>query len=278
MKLLTYGYKIFRYDQLVVFKDKETGRYTCVWNDAEALKACIDENNIYVGFNSKFYDQYIIKAICCDFSSEEIKAVNDYIIAGNQGWQYPGFEGLYFKFNNVDIKDDMQAGLSLKAIEGHLGMDIRESTVPFDIDRPLTEDEKRETEFYCKHDVDTTEMLINLRMDYLKNKINLGRMAGIDEVKALGMTNAKLTAAMLKASKKPHNDERKYIYPDNLRKEYIPKEVFEFFDRMYDENLSNDEVFKGKSNLMIGNCPVTIGFGGIHGAIPNYFWEEVIEV
>lgn len=97
-------------------------------------------------------------------------------------------------------------------------MSVKESSVPFDIDRPLTPEEKAETEFYCKHDVDTAERLIDIRKDYLKNKINLGRLAGLDEVKAMGMTNAKLTAAMLKATKKPHDDERKYVYPDNLRK------------------------------------------------------------
>ncbi|MFR8209651.1 hypothetical protein [Hominenteromicrobium sp.] len=82
-------------------------------------------------------------------------------------------------------------------------MSVKESSVPFDIDRPLTPEEKAETEFYCKHDVDTAERLIDIRKDYLKNKINLGRLAGLDEVKAMGMTNAKLTAAMLKATKKP---------------------------------------------------------------------------
>ena len=59
--------------------------------------------------------------------------------------------------------------LSLKAIEGHLGLSVQESTVPFDIDRPLTEEERRETEFYCDHDVDTAERLIDIRKDYLKN-------------------------------------------------------------------------------------------------------------
>ena len=234
----------------------------------------LDDSCIYVGFNSKHYDQFIIKAICADFTPEEIKRVNDFIIGGGQGWQCPQLEGIYFQFPNVDIRDDTQQGLSLKAIEGHLGMSIKESSVPFDIDRPLTAAERAETEFYCKHDVDTAEKLIDIRKDYLQNKANLGRMAGIDEVKALGMTNAKLTAAMLKATKKEHNDEREYVYPSNLRREYIPEEVFEFFDRLYDKSISDEEIFKSKLKLMIGECPVTLGFGGIHGAIPNFFWEE----
>lgn len=274
MRIVSYDCEVFAYNWLVVLKDKETGTYTRIWDDNEALEACLDDETIYIGFNSKHYDQYIIKAIAADLSPQEIKQVNDFIIAGGQGWQCPLLDGIYFNFNNVDIRDDTQMGLSLKAIEGHLGMSVKESSISFDIDRPLTEDEKRETEFYCDHDVDTTEKLIDIRKDYLKNKINLGRLAGLDEVKAMGMTNAKLTAAMLKATKKPHDDERKYVYPDNLRREYIPLEVFAFFDRMYDETIPDSELFKGKFNLMIGECPVTLGYGGIHGAIPNFFWEE----
>ena len=153
-------------------------------------------------------------------------------------------------------------------------MSVEETSVSFDIDRPLTEEELKETVFYCKHDVDTTAKLVELRKNYLKSKIDIGKLAGIDEVKAMGMTNAKLTAALLQGSKKPHDDERQYQYPDNLKRELIPPEVFEFFDRMKDPNLSDKEVFSSKIEISIGDCPVTIGYGGIHGAIPNYMWKE----
>lgn len=274
MRLIVYDVEVFCEDWLVVFKDTETGKYTIVHNDNEELKQCITEDNIYVGFNSKHYDQFIIKAICCGFVPQEVKAVNDYLIGGGQGWEYPALRDFFFRFNNVDIKDDMQMGLSLKAIEGHLGLSVEESTVPFDINRTLTEDELKETAKYCMHDVDTTERLVELRKDYLKNKINLGKLAGLSDVKAMGMTNAKLTAALLKASAQPHNDERKYQYPENLLREYIPQEVFGFFDKMYNPEISDKELFSGKLELFIGECPVTIGYGGIHGAIPNFIWEE----
>lgn len=274
MRLITYDCEVFAYDFLVTFKDKETGKYTCIWNDNEAVKACLNEDSIYVGFNSKHYDQFILKAIVCGFIPQEVKQVNDFIIGGGQGWECPMLKDFYFRFNNVDVKDDMQMGLSLKAIEGHLGMSVQETTVAFDLDRPLTEEERRETEFYCKHDVDTTEKLVDLRKDYLKNKANIGKLAGIDEVRAMGMTNAKLTAALLKASPQKHDDEREYVYPDNLRREFIPQEVFDFFDRMHDPEISDKELFSSKLEINVGECPVTLGFGGIHGAIPNFFWSE----
>lgn len=274
MKIVTYDCEVFSHDWIVVFKDKETGIFTVVHNDNEALRSCISEDAIYIGFNSKHYDQYIIKGICADFSPQELKQLNDYIINGNQGWQYPLLNGFYFSFNNVDIRDDTQQGLSLKAIEGHMGISIQETEVDFNLDRPLTQEELDQTIFYCKHDVDATEKLTEIRKDYLKNKINLGRMAGLTDTKAMAMTNGKLTAAMLKATAQKHDDERQYVYPDNLRREYIPQEVFDFFDRMYDPNISDAEYFKSKLEISVGECPVTIGFGGIHGAIPNYFWSE----
>jgi len=277
MRIITYDVECFKYDWIVVFKDKETGTYTVIHNDNEAFKQAMNEDTIYVGFNSKFYDQYIAKGVMCDFTPPELKSLNDYIIRGEQGWQYPLFNGVHWSFNNVDIRDDMQVGLSLKAIEGHLGLPIRESNVDFNIDRPLTKEEIEETITYCKWDVDTTEKLIDLRKDYLKNKIQVGNIAGISETKALSMTNAKLTAAILKATRKEHNDERDYKYPENLKRGYIPKEVFAFFDRLQDKSIPSDVIFSEKLELTIGECPITIGYGGIHGAIPNYIFEETGE-
>ena len=80
MRLISYDCEVFAYDWLVVFKDKETGQRTRIWNDNEALKMALSEDGIYVGFNSKHYDQFIIKAIAAGFTPQEIKQVNDYII------------------------------------------------------------------------------------------------------------------------------------------------------------------------------------------------------
>jgi hypothetical protein len=172
--------------------------------------------------------------------------------------------------------DDVQMGLSLKAIEGHLGMSIEESEVDFNLDRPLTQEELKLTTMYCIHDVDATEKITDLRKDYLNNKIYLGGLKGIEPTKALAMTNAKLTAAYLDARRaREYDDEREYKYPSNLCREYIPQEVFDFFDRLYDKSIPDEELFKSKLNIEVGGCPVTLGFGGIHGAIPFHQEEEI---
>jgi hypothetical protein len=276
MRWFTYDTETFAHDFIVIFKDKETGEYAVFHNDNLAVKEFISEDAIYCGFNTKHYDQYIIKAICAGFSPEEVKQVNDWIIGGGQGWECPLLDGLFFRFNNVDIMDDMQMGLSLKAIEGHLGMSIEETEVDFNLDRPLAEEELALTIKYCKHDVDATEKVTDIRKNYLKNKIYLGGLKGIEPTKALAMTNAKLTAAYLDARRDiEFNDEREYKYPDNLRREYIPQEVFNFFNQLYDKSIPDDDLFKRKLNITVGECPVTLGFGGIHGAIPFHQEEEI---
>ena len=274
MKWYTYDAEVFKHDFIVVFKDKQTGEYAVFHNDNEGVRDFITDDAIYCGFNTKHYDSHIIKAICAGFSPEEVKQVNDWIIAGNQGWQCPLLEGVWFKFNNVDIFDDVQKGLSLKAIEGHLGMNIEETEVDFNLNRPLTTEEILLTIKYCKHDVDATEKLTELRKDYLLNKLHLGRQKGIPDAKALAMTNAKLTALYLDARKREYTDEREYKYPDNLRREYIPQEVFDFFDRLQDKTIPDDELFKSKIAIDLGKCKGVIGFGGIHSAIPNFIWRE----
>lgn len=263
--------EVFAFDWLFVFKDLDSGEYTVIHNDNEAVKSFMENDPLLAGFNNKHYDQFILKAVLSDATPEQIKELNDYVIVhGEIGWQHPLVRDCKVYFEQFDLFDDCQAGLSLKAIEAHLGMDIRESEVDFNIDRPLTEEELEETIFYCKHDVDATEKLYHLRKNYIENKLMLGRIKGIPDNRALYMTNAKLTAAYLDAVPKEHDDEREYVYPDNLLREYIPEDVFSFFNRIYDHSLSDEEVFKSKLNFKIGDCEVTIAYGGIHGAIPCY--------
>ena len=271
MKWFTYDTEVFKHDFIIGFKDKETGEYYHFHNDNEGVRDFVTDDAVYCGFNSKGYDQHIIKAIVAGFSPEEVKQVNDWIIAGRQGWECPLLDGIFYRFNNVDIMDDMQMGLSLKAIEAHLFLPIEETEVDFNIDRPLTQEEIKLTIAYNKADLDATERVTELRKDYLLNKLHLGRQKGIPDAKALAMTNAKLTALYLDAHRtKEYTDEREYQYPTNLRREYIPQEVFDFFDRLHDNSIPDDELFSSKLKFQMDEGECVLGMGGIHMGIPNY--------
>lgn len=276
MRLIVYDFEVFAHDWIVDFKDTETGVHTTIHNDNDALLECLHDDCIYIGFNSKHYDQFITKAVANGFTPEQIKQINDYLIKGGRGWEYAPLGEYYFRFNNVDIRDDVQMGLSLKAIEGHLGMNIKESDVPFDIDRPLTEEELAQTIHYCRHDVDATHELTNLRADYLKTKKNLGKRAGIDEVKSLAATNAKLTAMMLRAEKKEWDDGRDYVYPENLDLSVIPQPILGFFDTIHDKSIPDEELFKTSLEIEIGGMLCKYAWGGVHGSLTTYH-EEATE-
>ena len=90
-------------------------------------------NDIWVGFNCRDYDQYILKAILCGFNPKE---VNDWIIVKDRkGWE---FSSLLRKYP-LNLFDTMpNPPVSLKALEAFMGKNIHETSVPFDIDRKLT--------------------------------------------------------------------------------------------------------------------------------------------
>lgn len=277
MTTIVFDCEVFAHDWLFVFKahnSEDANPYHIFHNDAEGVKEFIKARPLLCGFNVKGYDSHVLRAVCDDWTNPQIKALNDWIIGGKNGWEYPGIREARVYFDYFDLMDDMQMGLSLKAIEGHLGMDIRESTVSFDLDRPLTEDELAETIYYCKHDVDATERLLEERKTYLNSKIQVGQLAGIDPKKALYMTNAKLTAAFLNATLTPRTDEREYQIPCNLDLRYVPPEAIQFYERVHDRSISDKDLFGSKLNLALGKCEVIVSFGGIHGCIPNFMWKE----
>ena len=277
--IFIFDCEVFAHDWLFVFKEIATGEYTVIHNDNDAVVAFMERNPFLGGFNNKHYDNFILKGVMCGLTPEQIKEIDDLIIVEEvNGWDIPVLREYRVYFDSFDLMDDCQVGLSLKAIEAHLGIPIEETEVDFNITHRLSEKELQETIYYCKYDVDATEKLYHLRQAYLKNKVTLGKTRNLTDRQAMYMTNAKLTSVYLKAQKpeKPWNDERNYQYPEKLLRQYIPQEVFDFFDRMKDDRIPNDELFSSKLEIMVGVCPCTIAYGGIHGAIPTYV-EEATE-
>lgn len=270
MKFIIYDFEVTACDWLIDLKDTETGEHTLVHNDPKKLLSLITPENLYVGFNTKNYDYHIMRGIADGLDNTELKQLNDWIIGGNSGWDFPLLDRCTYRFNNVDLRDDMLPTLSLKAIEGHLGMDVRESSIPFDIDRPLTPEEVEEMTTYCRHDVDATHELMKVRMGYLTTKMNLGKRVGLSPAKALSMSNAKLTATLLKAYRTERNDGRDYVYPDKLAVDEIPKEILDFFDTIHDKTIPDEVLFSTSLSIDIGGMPCKYAWGGVHGSLTKY--------
>ena len=108
MKIYGYDFEVMAHDWLCVFIEEKTEKVTVAVNDSLTVKELMsDPENIFVGFNCKGYDRFIMHGVLEDMTPEEIKGINDFIIRdGKPGWEYP-FNS-YLDMNNVDVMDDMQ--------------------------------------------------------------------------------------------------------------------------------------------------------------------------
>lgn len=264
--------EVFAHDNVIVAESISNAEVKTWINDNYGFHCWIDSNTpILCGFNSKHYDAYIQKLIYNNGTPEEVKELSDWIIEKNadgernkEPWNHPYIAYKRFPADTVDLRSDSPQGLSLKQIEGELRLPIVESSVPFDIDRPLTESEINEVVDYCRYDVKATVRLFHERLAYLQAKANLGAMFNLPLGKALHMSNAQLSAAYLQARQpdEPRADEFTFETPPNLRIEKY-KQTLEFFSVI-------DPTYKSKLTLDLAGVPHVIAYGGIHGAIPNY--------
>lgn len=258
--MLFYDFEVFKHDWLVVITDTETKSDTIIVNDTDALIELYNKNkcNIWIGYNSRHYDQYIMKAIICGFTPQEM---NDWIIVKRKGgWQFSQ-ELFKVKFYNFDIMNGFH---SLKQLEAFMGHDIRETTVPFDIDRKLTDDEIQEVIFYCKHDVyETIEVFMN-RIEEFQSQMGLINAFELP-LKYVSKTKAQLSATILNAfNNEKRTDEMEISFPNTLKINRYP-EVIDF----YKENLD----YKKKLEIDVAGVPHIFAWGGLHGAVENYHGE-----
>ena len=287
MNIYIYDIEVMKYDWIVVFNRPDGDNPTVIHNDNHKLRAFLDQPDIILGgFNNKHYDDWILLTMINGGDNERVKEHNDFIIGGANGWEYPFISFQKKPFKSFDLRDDIpDKGLSLKAIEGNLKLPIVESSVPFDIDRKLTEDELQEVIYYCINDVKATIRLYQEREEYLQSKQIVGDMYGVPVEEALGLTNAKLSARVLGAKRVDRSDEREYTIPSNLDPDLIPEPVFNFFMQIRDLSIPDTKLFgtgkEGSKGMTLdvwietaaGRCPVTYAWGGVHGAKPAYQLE-----
>lgn len=255
--MLFYDFEVFEYNWLMVAIDMKR-KQKHVISDKDTLLSFYKKHlcDIWVGFNSTRYDKYILQGILCDFNPKEI---NDFIITGNDGYKFSKLLNK-FPFYNYDVKLNLDKGL--KWFEGSMGHDIKETSVPFNINRKLTDAELAETIKYCTHDVEQTIVLFLKRKSEFEGKLGLIKMLDND-LGLLSKTNPQLTALILKATKILRNDEFNIDFPSTLK---ISKyqNVIDWY-----KNPENKD-YKKELNALVAGVPHTFAWGGLHGAIKKY--------
>lgn len=268
--MLFFDFEVFKHDWLVVAIDPVEKKEFVVVNDKLKLERLYRsyKRDIWVGFNCRNYDQYILKGILLGF---EPKRINDWIIVNDRkGWE---FSTLFHKIplNLFDVMPNPPIGL--KTLEGFMGNNIHETSVPFDIDRRLTEQEIEETIKYCRFDVYNTIEVFIKRKNEFDSQMDLLKAFNLP-LSAIGKTQAQLAAVILDAKKTKFNDEWKIRLPENVdlgKYKFVGEWFLDKENHCYDKMIPNKagRLVKTPTQLecMIAGIPHTVAWGGIHAGL-----------
>ena len=271
--LIFYDIEVFEYDALVVFMNIDGEEIAHFWNTRgreliddpsgfEKIPEVIAGKTL-VGYNNYNYDDHILTAMLNEARNMPwtLKAINNTIIAGKYSCKISELIHSLDTMQQIDVSRP-----SLKQIEGNMGISIIESSVPFDIDRPLTDEERQETLEYCRHDVRATIEVYKLRKkSYFETKNGLLQMLPDRSESAYRWNTTTLAAnALLGDESLPvwqkHRVPEKYWR--NVRG--IPESVWDLWEMCTTgENVNG----KGKSKTVKAcECSFVFGMGGLHGA------------
>ena len=205
-----YDFEVFAHDWLVVIINPVSQTETVIHNDRDRLIAYYEEhkNDIWCGYNSRNYDSVILKSIVLGF---DVKKINDYIIKeGLKSWQIDS------RLRSVQLfdYDCYKLNTGLKQLEAFMGNDIRETSVPFDLQRALTHEELESTIGYCRNDVEQLIEVFTRTVDDFNAQMDLIHTFKLP-LSYISKTKAQLTAEILGCTKRERYDEWDIKIVDN---------------------------------------------------------------
>ena len=265
-KLIFYDFEVFQYDWMVVLIDYESKEKTIIIDDKNKLQNFYEsnKNNIWIGFNSRTYDQFILKGILSGLNPTDVN--NAIIIDGRNGYQVVPNADKYQLYNF-----DIMIGFNgLKQLEGFMGSMIKETSIPFDIGRKLTSSEIEEVIKYCTHDVEQTIEVFNNRREEFDSQVSLIDAFNLP-MEMFTKTKAQLSATVLGAKRSySRNDDFDITIPDTLQISEKYKYIVDWYKDV------NNRDYKKLLNTDVAGVPHVFAWGGIHGARLNYKTEGII--
>jgi hypothetical protein len=267
--MIFYDFEVFRRDWLVVFMDSDSHQDIVIVNDRPRLEHFYNDNKrqIFVGYNNKHYDQWIMKGILAGLDPYEINY--KIIYQGQEGWM---LSSLMRKFPMINYDVSTRLDRGLKAFEGFFGGDIRESSIPFRIQRELTDDEIQETIRYCRSDVENTIKLFMERISEFKSKMGLVKLASEEgrlNLYLLDKTPIQLSALILQATKQDYVDEFDIDFPETLRlrKYSYVRDWYKMPGHLCYKDIEENN---NQLETMVAGVEHFFGWGGVHGARLKY--------
>jgi hypothetical protein len=263
--IIIYDIEVFKRLNLYVFLDYFTGEWFIIENDTDQLKEFYLKYRdcLFIGYNNKHYDDHVMRG---QLQGKDPYTISKSII-DNTGDIWKQYNTKTTPVFSMDLYMDNR-GFSLKEHQGFLGVDIRESTVDFDIDRELTSKEKIENRGYCKNDVLATKLRFEQNIDMLLAKMVLCALYDLDKM-AIGETNANLTAIILQAEKTPNRGDEfcEWSIPDNIQVENEDVKKA-FTGHAFAKNKKGHAEIK--ATIPMRDLDEKLGSGGIHGAIKSF--------
>lgn len=261
--MIFIDFEVFKSDWLAVTLDTKTEEYTEIVNDREKLLKLYEENkdDIFIGYNIRHYDQYIFKAILLNL---DVKDLNDYIIVSKeQGFKYSNL----FRDIPLNIYDVMTSLHGLKQLEGFMGNDIRETSVDFNLDRKLTNEEIQNSIEYCKHDVEQTALIFFERIEEFQAHMGLIKEFNLP-LSDVSKTKVQLSAKILNAKKVERDDEFDLKIVDTLR-----LDKYKYIAEWYKNPINHD--YSKTLEIDVAGVPHVFAWGGVHGARDKYIKDGI---
>lgn len=252
--ILIADFEVFKFDWVLVAVDPVNSTKHIICNDRDALLALYEQykNWIWVFFNGRNYDQWILKGLLADFNP---KAINDWIIVkGRKGWEY---SSLLNKFELIHY-DAMTGFHGLKTLEAFQGKNIYETGVDFNIDRKLNGSELASVCDYCVNDVHETMEILAKQKGSFDTHVALIKEFNLP-LSAMGKTQAQLIAIILGATRKEFDDEFNFRLPHTLKLEKY-RHIADWY-----MTLKGDDIYNQKLVVDVAGVPHTFAFGGVHG-------------
>ncbi|PWA08634.1 DNA polymerase B [Pueribacillus theae] len=260
-----YDFEVFTKDWLVVFE--KDGQLTRIHNDRDALKRYLSTVQFLIGFNNYNYDDFILAALLRDMDAYE---VSQQIIRKKKPKLFLN------KPITLDVMQELKLGVGLKETQANIGLNIHETPVDFNLNRPLNDEEIERTFKYCENDVLTTKELFEKREDYFSSKFEIVQTFKLPAA-SVKKTRARLSADVLKCKKHDiPNDRINLVYDKRLLIHELPKDIVQFYkdiEQDFKGGTDFKELESRKYERVIAGVPHVFGFGGLHGAIENYVHE-----
>lgn len=260
MRFWGFDFEVFKRFWCVTFIDPKLGTKVVIYNNPEQLRKFYNatQDDLLVGFSSSRYDNYIYQSILAGFDPWRM---NEWIVKRDKpGWQ---FSSELWKYP-IRSFDCMTGFNGLKTLEGFMGLDIRETQIPFDYDGRFTPEMVKQTLAYNEHDVMCTLAVFIERKAEFDTYMGLRELFGIS-FDDFSRTKVQLGAKILGARKTVHKDEFNILKPENLRLERYRGPLEYFYGGAWN--------YGTKYECTIAGVPHVYGTGGIHGAIPKYAGE-----